>query len=352
VTADARARERVAAELRFQADWCDALGSPLYATLLSRAADNLSAGGPVWDVLEGRERDRRFSALALRFMAAVHRLVLQGRAPPLGRHYPSAGGDGDAAAAWRPFLQTLRRNRKELRELVRLSCQTNESGRSAALLGGFLLVARETGAPLRLLEVGASAGLNLRWDHFRYEAGRKGWGDRRSPVRIRGVYQDGIPPFDVAAKVVERRGCDLAPIDATQQEGRLRLLSSIWATQPERIEALAAAIEVARRVPAVVDRVSAPGWLRRRLARPTPGVATVVFHSVVLQYLTPAARRGAIAAVTEAGARATAEAPLAWLTMEPGPEETDVKLTTWPGGDTRLIARSGYHGRPVHWLGG
>jgi hypothetical protein len=342
----------MAAELRFEADWCDALGSPLYATLLIRAADDAVAGGPVWDVLEGRERDRRFSALALRFLAAVHRLVLQGRAPALGRHYPSAGGDGDAAAAWRPFLQTVRRNRDELRELVRLTCQTNEIGRSAALLGGFLLVARETGVPLRVLEVGASAGLNLRWDHFRYEAGRRGWGDRRSPVRIRGAYRGGTPPFDVAAEVIERRGCDLAPIDATEEEGRLRLLSSIWATQPERMDALAAAVEVARRVPAVVDRASAAGWLRRRLARPAPGVATVVFHSIVLQYLTPAARRGVVAAITEAGAHATVKAPLAWLTMEPGPEETDVKLTTWPGGVTRVIARSSYHGRPVTWLGG
>jgi hypothetical protein len=80
-------------------------------------------------------------------------------------------------------------------------------------------------------------------------------------------------------------------------------------------------------------------------------VATVVFHSIVLQYLTPAARRGVVTAVTEADMRATLEAPLAWLTMEPGREETDVKLTTWPGGSTRLIARSGYQGRPVHWLG-
>jgi hypothetical protein len=37
------------------------------------------------------------------------------------------------------------------------------------LIGGFLRVAAMTRRPLRLLEVGSSAGLNLRWDHYRYE---------------------------------------------------------------------------------------------------------------------------------------------------------------------------------------
>src|SRR5438034_5449361 len=113
--------------------------------------------------------DARASALALRFMGAVHRLVLEGRAPALARHYPSAGGEAGLEGAWAAFRDTLEQHRDTLRALVTSPVQTNEVGRSAALLGGFLLVARETGLPLRLLELGASAGLNLRWDHYRSE---------------------------------------------------------------------------------------------------------------------------------------------------------------------------------------
>src|SRR5204863_254585 len=85
------------------------------------------------------------------------------------------------ALTWPAFRDTLEQQRDTLRGLVHRPCQTNEVGRAAALFGGFLLVARETGLPLRLLEIGASAGLNLRWDHYRYEQGDAGWGDRASP---------------------------------------------------------------------------------------------------------------------------------------------------------------------------
>jgi hypothetical protein len=137
----------------------------------------------VYGVLRGHERDPGPSALALRLMGAAHRLVLSGEAPALARHYPSVGGEpGDA---WPPFLDLLRERRDELRVLVEHPVQTNEPARCAALLGGFLEVARSTGLPLRLLEVGASAGLNLRFDRYRYELGGGRWGPPDSPVVIR-----------------------------------------------------------------------------------------------------------------------------------------------------------------------
>jgi len=103
-------------------------------------------------------------------MAAVHRLVLDGRAPQLVPYYPSVGGRADPAAAWPALVALLEERAEDLRELVSRALQTNEVGRSQALLCGFLVVSARTGLPLRLLEVGASAGLNLRWDHFHYEA--------------------------------------------------------------------------------------------------------------------------------------------------------------------------------------
>ena len=92
-------------------------------------------------------------------------------------------------------------------------------------------------------------------------------------------------------------------------------------------------------------------WTRERLADPAPGTATVVFHSIVMQYVEEQEREGFRAAVREAGERATAEAPLAWLTMEPADlRRADLRLTVWPDGDERLLARVGYHGDPVEWV--
>jgi len=301
-------------------------------------------------VLAGHEADARASALALRFLGAVHRLVLEGRAPALARHYPSAGGEAGLDGAWAAFRDTLEQHRDTLRALVTSPVQTNEVGRSAALLGGFLLIARETGLPLRLLELGASAGLNLRWDHYRYEQGDAGWGDRASPVRLVDVFPDGFPPGGRRCRVVERAGCDPLPLDPCSAEGQITLLSYLWADQRERIALLRGALEVARRVPAAVDASGAPAWLAARLAAPAPGVASVVFHSIVMQYLSAADRRRVASVLAEAGGRATGRAPLAWLRMEPGGEQAEVRLTLWPGGSERLIASAGFHGRPVRWL--
>src|SRR5206468_4804470 len=92
--------DRLSRRLRRQAAWCAELGSPLYASLLESAADDLETGGPVMDVLSGFEEEVGAAALALRLMGAVHRLVLEDVLPELAERYPSTGGDGDAGAAW------------------------------------------------------------------------------------------------------------------------------------------------------------------------------------------------------------------------------------------------------------
>jgi hypothetical protein len=115
---------------------------------------------------------------------------------------------------------------------------------------------------------------------------------------------------------------------------------------------LRGAIEVARSTPAPLEKADAADWLEDRLARERAGMATVVFHSVFWGYLTDEGRERITALMNDAGARATDAEPLAWLRMETGADQTDVTLTTWPGGEQRLLATAGYHGRPVKWLGG
>jgi hypothetical protein len=220
-------RAEVAERFRWQAGWCGKLGSPLYRDLLGHAAADIERGGPVWEVLAGDTGARDGvlpGAQALRLMGAVHRMVLDGRAPDLAAFYPSAGGVV-AAGVRRSFSNLLEHRSAELAALVGHPVQTNEPGRSAALLCGFLEVAEQTKLPLRLLEVGASAGLNLRWDRYFYAASRATWGAADSPVRFDPAFLEGAPPLHVRPEVVERRGCDADPLDATDRAAQLTRLS-------------------------------------------------------------------------------------------------------------------------------
>ena len=331
---------------------CSGMGSPFYADLLERMADDVLAGGPVGRFL-GDQLDTSYEeAVPLRFLGGVHRLVLSGRAPELAARFPSVGGDGDAGAAWPVLCSVLDTHADAVRDALTRPPQTNEVGRSAALVGGFLVVARDTGLPLRVLEVGSSAGLNLRFDRYWYESDGTGYGDAASPVRFAGLWEEGQPPFGAPITIAERRGCDRDPIDARSEDGRLTLLSYVWPGQTERFTMLRAALDVARDVPVAIDRADIPDWLARRLDEPAPDRATVVFHSIVWQYLTDTERATAEDSLATAGQRATGDAPLAWLRLEPSADltHTELRVTTWPGGEERLLARCHYHLGPMQWV--
>lgn len=349
---DAPLQEWTAHLLAVQAAACAVLGSRLYEHLLTHAADDVRAGGPAWAVLERHATRDTGAAIGLRLMAAVHRVVLTGQAPRLARHYASAGGDADPQGSW-PALRSLMAERAdELGALVALPCQTNEVGRCAALIGGFLIASREASASFRLLEIGASAGLNLRWDRYRYEHAVDGrtWGDRASPVVLRGHWEVPHGLLDEPARVVGRSGCDPRPVDPLTDDGRLALAASVWGDQPARFQRLRGALDIAAGVPVDVEQAHAIDWLPPRLAEAHAG-ATVVFHSVVMQYIDPDERRAVVDAIHAAGRDATSTSPLFWLRMEPERplRAMSVRLTAWPGGQERLVATSGAHGEPVRW---
>ncbi|MEO7571347.1 MAG: DUF2332 domain-containing protein [Acidimicrobiales bacterium] len=343
--------ERIVEVIAFQAQACRASPSPLYGRVLDAVLADVRDGGVCAELLVGRDEDPLASALALRLLGGVHRIVLDGRAPELAAFYPSVGGadSGDPGPA---FLTTVRRHRDEVERRMLDGVQTNEVGRSAVLVGGYAAVTRRTALPLRVLELGASAGLNLRWDHFSYDTGRAVSGDPHSSVRFRDVWEGDPPDLPTSFDVAERSGCDRSPLDATTPEGRATLMSFVWPDQLERFQRLESAIEVARSVSAEVARADAADWVEEQLGVARPGVATVVVHSIVLQYLSPAGRTRVRDAIGAAGRGASGAAPLAWLRMEPGGDRAELRLTTWPGGEERLLATAGYHGSPIWWEGG
>lgn len=347
MTATAARRSTLFETIETQRLGCELAGSPLYAAALAAVAADVAAGGPCARLLDPVATAPAGDAVLLRFLGAVHLLVLSGDAPALAAHYPSAGGephDGLAGA----LLETVEAHGTTIERLLSCGVQTNEVGRSAALIGGLLTLA-SSGLPVRLREVGASAGLNLLADRYRYQAGGLGFGPTDSPLLFREPWFAKRPDLAAPLEIVDRRGCDPAPLDVTVPADRLRLRSFVWPDQRERLARLAAATTIARADPPAIDRADAVSWLTGELAEPVDGAVTVVVHSIVLQYLVPADRSAMIALIEDVGARATRTAPLAWLRLEPGGDQAELRLTRWPGGQTHLLATSAYHGPPVVW---
>ena len=339
---------------RFQARAATDTGSPIYAEFLARAADDVAAAGPFADLIEGFEGHPILLALPLRVMGAVHRIVLDGRAPALAAYYPSAGGRFEAEPAWRALLDVARAHADEIRASLGANVQTNEVRRSAALLGGFLRVARETGLPLRLREIGSSAGLNLAWDRYRYELGPHRWGDPRAALVLPADWTGAAPDLAAKVRITSRAGCDVAPLDARDPATRQRLESFVWPEQTDRLAMLREALAAVAADPPRIDAMPAGAWLARELEAPARGEASVVFHSVVWWYIPQDERERIDQEMTAAGARASALAPLAWLRMEgsdPAPLGAELRLRCWPGGEDRLLAKVHWHGRAIEWLG-
>ncbi len=163
--------DRVAEAFRWQAGVMERLGAPGSAAIVRRCADDVLAGGAVAEIVAGWEGRPAQDALALRLLGAVHAIVLDGRAPELAAFCATAGGTRSLQSgdAWEAFRGVVRERADEIRPALGRQVQTNEVRRSAALLVGFLHVARAVAMPLRLLEIGCSAGLNLRWDRYGYE---------------------------------------------------------------------------------------------------------------------------------------------------------------------------------------
>lgn len=345
--------------LRRQARACGDLGSPLYAALLSRAADDLAAGGVVAEVLGDRAGAPADDAVALRLLGGVHRLVLQRRAGGLAVWYPSVGGRFDPASAdhvdglWAAFAQTCATHCAELAAGLDTPPQTNEVGRTAALAGSLRHLVAVADLPVRLAELGASAGLNLRPDAVRVTAadGADASGPAGSPVRLTDGWEGRAPGRPgTTARVVERSGCDLRPLDPSSTADRLTLTGYTWPDQLARLERLRGAFELAAADPVAVDRADAASWLTG--LSPRPGHWTVVWHSVVWQYLGPADQAVTRAGIERLAGRATPTAPVAEVSLEPGDGGAFViRATHWAGGHpvSDSLGTAPGHGLPVTW---
>ena len=156
-------------------------------------------------------------------------------------------------------------------------------------------------------------------------------------------------------EIVSIAGCDVAPIDLTDEAQALRLKSYVWPDTPGRLQRIDAAIAFARQKLPRLERAEAADWVEARLAEPqAQGVTRVLVHSIAWQYLPPASRDRIEAAMAAAGARATAERPLAWVTVETNRAtfRHELRCRFWPGGaEEALLGEAHAHGAWIEWFG-
>ncbi len=326
----------------------------LYGVLLAAMADDWEAGGVSREVFDGWEDVPARQFPQLRLLAGLFRVVLRGDAPGLEQLYPVLGGTADPAGAWDAVRPVVESHLDELRESLAEAPQTNEPGRAVALLVGLTEAVRRTGMHrVRLLEPGASAGLNLLVDHYRFVGDDWAAGPESSPLVLEGCGAPGLVPVDLT--VVERRGCDVAPVDAASAEGARYLTSFVWPWMEARHARLAGALEVARAHPVAVDRARGAAWVAEQLATaPEDDVLTVVWHSVTRLYWPREESRALDASVAEACRRM----PLVHVGMEhpwpadgsePVPRAGD-EVVPEVGLDGKVLATCGHHGPPVRWV--
>ena len=153
------------------------------------------------------------------------------------------------------------------------------------------------------------------------------------------------------AIIESRAGCDINPLDPTDDNDALRLQAYVWPDQADRFARLNGALKLARANPVAVEKIDAIEWLKRELAGPVSDVCTVIYSTIAWQYLPEQARVEGEQIIRDAGSRAAADAPLAWLRFEADGETPGaaISLILWPGGKTRSLGRADYHGRWLDW---
>ena len=274
----------------------------LYGALLAEMADDWDVGGVTWELFEGWQDAPPQQMPHLRLLAGLFRIVLRGDAPHLEGFYPALGGDLDPHEAWAAVRPVLAAHVDELRgSLTRGTAdqRARPHGRVAHRpVGGGAPVRPAARAAARARGIGRPGPARRPVPLRSGTAGRPGLRTRRSSST--GCGAAGFEP--ASFEVVERRGCDVAPVDAASPAGGIYLTSFVWPWQLDRHARLAAALRVARDHPVVVDRAPASLWVAERLADPVADdVLTVVWHSVTRMYW-PAEESAAVAAAVD-GAR-------------------------------------------------
>ena len=335
-----------------QARLCKAYGSKFTAFLLSNVLSVLDTSSETGRKIRGWAEDPSPSgdALALRLAGALHRIAKRGSCPELTSVYPpeTCSDVSKLAAA---VEKAVAQNDSWIANMLNSPPQTNEVGRSAVLFPGLIEISNRTKLPISLFEIGASAGLNLYLERFSYRLGDIQLGSRDSRVKLCPDWTGNCPIGKPV--IVERSGCDLSPIDLSNETEREQLFSYVWPDQFERYDRLKVATEIALSEGLVeIEEADAADWVVRNI-RPDRGNShvTVLMHSLTYCYLDQSSKDKITNHMEMVGDTATQENPLAWLAYEfNAQKQIDCSLRIWPSGDRLVLADADAHGTNVNWL--
>jgi hypothetical protein len=344
---------RIAKSFERQANWCRKLGSPLTGLVCDLLAQRLDMGSRFGARIHDWRGNPTADGLALRAAGALNALARRGNVPELTLAYPP-NPQPSPDLLWSGIVAAAARYDDFLHDYLDSPPQTNEVARSSTILLGCLVVASLHRRPIEALEIGASAGLNLGFDRYRYDLGSGHWGDPSSPVRLGPCWEGDAPPLEAPLSIAARAGCDVAPLDPADRRDRERLLSYIWPDQMQRLARIEAALDLAAASPWRVERSDAADWLERRLETPQPtGRTRVLFHSIMWQYMPKGTQERVARAIERAGVAASTAAQFAWLRLEPDglPDGAAISLDLWPGGRRMVLGRGDFHGQWIRWMG-
>ncbi|MEV6812880.1 DUF2332 domain-containing protein [Micromonospora sp. NPDC051296] len=330
--------------------------SPLYRQLLTVVANDEALLG-----LAARTRHGQQPTFAL--FGAVHYLLLRGEPDALAEYYPSVVGDSARPFdrnTGRAFMRFCDVYSAQITSILSTRLvQTNQVQRAVVIRLGLALLRRVTSAPVCVVEVGCSAGLNLRADRYALTVGGAAFGDPTSPVHIHVEVPEAglLPDLDELPEVADVVGVDLAPPDLTDDDDRAWLRALVWPENSHQAAQLQAAMDVVAADPPRVLRGNAIEIGPKVAATLPPGLPRLVVHTATRihvpaedrpafdaavasfgvhgpmlhlaledeQLIAPSGRPGVgLTATDAAGSRtvAVADGHLAWL--EPLPEMNDI----------------------------
>lgn len=345
--------QNVVRTLEWQADHATRNGAPCTGRLVRALIPLLSGESNVGARMRHWPGLSLEDAMPLRLAGGFHYLYLTGAEPGLGEIY--SGTVTEEREIARTVARIVRDHDDELLEWFAGPPQTNEAGRAAGIMAQLLWLSQRLRPRFELNEIGSSAGINTMMDRFAFDLGGVKAGSEGSPMLIRPEWR-GPPPPAAPVELVSVQGCDVHPIDLSDPAQAMRLKSYVWPDMPERLARIDAAIALAAERRPDVVQMDAADWLVQRLAAPQQaGVTRVLFHSIVWQYIPEQGRARIERAMAEAGARATAERPLAWVTVETNRAtfRHELRCRYWPRGEGEvLLGEAHAHGAWVEWKGG
>jgi hypothetical protein len=288
--------------------------SPLYSALSQRvAADD--------ELLALAAHAPRGQYPTFLFFGAVHYLLLGGATHELAEFYPSIVGAAarDPRGAAAPFAGFCREHAARLTTLVSSRfVQTNIVARSLALRLGLAAVRAHTRGPVQVVEFGASAGLNLRFDRYGYRVGGRRFGDPDAKVQIdAGWHGPGpVPDLDDLPEIAGVAGVDPRPLRAEDPEDRRWLRALVWPENARQADLLERALAVVAADPPTIWRGRAE-TARAVLADSLPrGEPRVAFHIATRMHVAVAERDAFDAGIAALGQ----DAPLYVLSAEVPPD--------------------------------